>query len=64
MIQEKSLRACLQKFQDKYSRNLKFYSREREELMTVGLKVDLYWYSIGTGDFLHSFFNDLCSFRK
>ena len=39
---------------------LKFYSRESEELMTVGLKVDLYWYSIGTGDFLHSFFSTIC----
>jgi hypothetical protein len=39
---------------------LKFYSRESEELMTVGLKVDLYWYSIGTGDFLHSFFLTIC----
>ena len=28
--------------------------------MTVGLKVDLYWYSIGTGDFLHSFFSTIC----
>ena len=27
---------------------LKFYSRESEELMTVGLKVDLYWYELET----------------
>ena len=39
---------------------LRFYSRESEELMTVGLKVDLYWYSIGTGGFLHSFFSTIC----
>ena len=26
----------------------------------IGLKVDLYWYSIGTGDFLHSFFSTIC----
>lgn len=28
--------------------------------MTVGLKVDFLWYSIGTGDFFHSFFSTIC----
>lgn len=27
--------------------------------MSVGLKVDLYWYQIGTGDFFHSFFSTI-----
>ncbi|MBP2623227.1 immunity 70 family protein [Streptococcus oricebi] len=27
--------------------------------MTVGLKVDLYWYPIGNGSFLHSFFSTI-----
>lgn len=27
--------------------------------MAVGLKVKFYWYQIGTGDFLHSFFSTI-----
>ena len=28
--------------------------------MSVGLKVDFLWYSIGTGSFVHSFFSTIC----
>ncbi|MBO0467043.1 immunity 70 family protein [Enterococcus plantarum] len=28
--------------------------------MTIGIKVDFLWFSIGTGDFLHSFFSTIC----
>ena len=28
--------------------------------MTVGIKVDFLWFSIGTGDFFHSFFSTIC----
>lgn len=28
--------------------------------MTVGVKVDLFWYPIGTGDFFYSFFSTIC----
>ena len=28
--------------------------------MAVGLKVDMFWYPVGTGDFLHSFFSTIC----
>ncbi|WP_240422393.1 immunity 70 family protein [Listeria costaricensis] len=29
-------------------------------IVAVGIKVDFLWYSIGTGDFLHSFFSTIC----
>ncbi|MGM0338882.1 immunity 70 family protein [Enterococcus sp. AZ007] len=29
--------------------------------MTIGLKVDYLWFSIGTGDFLFSFFSNVCA---
>jgi hypothetical protein len=28
--------------------------------MTVGIKVKFYWYQIGSGDFLHAFFSNIC----
>lgn len=28
--------------------------------MAVGIKVDFLWFSIGTGDFFHSFFSTVC----
>lgn len=28
--------------------------------MAVGIKVDFLWFSIGTGDFFHSFFSTIC----
>lgn len=28
--------------------------------VVVGMKVDFLWYSIGTGDFFHSFFSTIC----
>ena len=34
-------------------------SETGDENMAVGLKVGFYWYQIGTGDFLHSFFSTI-----
>ncbi|MCM1325539.1 MAG: immunity 70 family protein [Bacteroidales bacterium] len=28
--------------------------------MAVGFKVDYYWHAVGHGDFLHSFFSNIC----
>lgn len=28
--------------------------------MSIGIKVDFLWFSIGTGDFFHSFFSTIC----
>lgn len=32
---------------------------KKEGIMAVGLKVKFFWYQIGTGDFLHSFFSTI-----
>ena len=32
----------------------------RRVFMAVGLKVKYYWYQIGGGEFLHSFFSTIC----
>ena len=35
---------------------LKYYLRNKDFKMTVGVKVNFFWYPIGTGDFFYSFF--------
>ena len=39
---------------------LKYYLRNKDFKMTVGVKVDFFWYPIGTGDFFYSFFSTIC----
>lgn len=31
-----------------------------ESIMAVGFKVKYYWFQVGSGDFLHSFFSTVC----
>ena len=40
---------------------MKYYLRNKDFKMTAGVKVDFFWYPIGTGDFfLLLFFNYMC----
>ena len=39
---------------------LKYYLRNKDFKMTVGVKVNFFWYPIGTGDFFYSFFSTIC----
>lgn len=37
---------------------------EQEDYMAVGFRVRFYWYQIGNGDFLHSFFQPQLTIQK